>query len=50
LATYGYARVSAKDQDVRGQIDALTNAGCARVFSEKISGFSVDNRKELAIA
>jgi DNA invertase Pin-like site-specific DNA recombinase len=50
MATYGYARVSAKDQDVSGQMDALTKAGCAKVFSEKVSGFSVDNRKELARA
>ncbi len=50
MAIYGYARVSAKDQDFNGQIDALNKAGCAKVFAEKISGARADNRKELARA
>ena len=50
MAIYGYARVSAKDQDFNGQIDELNRAGCAKVFAEKISGARADNRKELARA
>ncbi len=42
----GYARVSSKDQVLDLQIDALKNAGCERVFCEKISG-TKKNRPEL---
>ena len=34
----GYARVSTQDQNLDLQIDALTNAGCEKLFQEKISG------------
>jgi DNA invertase Pin-like site-specific DNA recombinase len=34
----GYARVSTEDQHMDLQRDALTQAGCQRVFCEKISG------------
>jgi len=33
----GYARVSAQDQDNNAQIEALTAAGCGRIFEEKVS-------------
>ena len=34
----GYARVSTLDQNLDLQIDALTKAGCHRLFDEKMSG------------
>jgi DNA invertase Pin-like site-specific DNA recombinase len=44
---YGYARVSTRDQDVAGQVAELTAVGCAKVYSEKVSGAKTD-RAELA--
>jgi DNA invertase Pin-like site-specific DNA recombinase len=34
----GYARVSTQDQNLDLQIDALTKAGCKKLFQEKMSG------------
>lgn len=34
----GYARVSTQDQNLDLQIEALTKAGCKKVFNDKISG------------
>jgi DNA invertase Pin-like site-specific DNA recombinase len=34
----GYARVSSEDQNLDLQINALTEVGCERVFSEKLTG------------
>jgi DNA invertase Pin-like site-specific DNA recombinase len=42
----GYARVSTSDQDARLQVDALTAAGCFRVFVDTASG-AVQHRPEL---
>src|ERR1700730_9084488 len=34
----GYARVSTVDQNLALQRDALTEAGCAKIFTEQVSG------------
>ena len=45
----GYARVSTRDQNPALQIEALTAAGCDRIFTEQASGARRD-RPELAAA
>ena len=47
LAILAYARVSTQDQDLSGQIEALTAAGATSLFKEKVSGARAD-RPQLA--
>lgn len=49
MANIGYARISTSEQLVDLQTDALTKAGCTRIFTETISG-TKDDRPQLAKA
>jgi DNA invertase Pin-like site-specific DNA recombinase len=44
---YGYARVSTTDQDLSIQHAALEAEGCITVFSEKMSGTTMNGREQL---
>ena len=46
----GYARVSSAGQSLEVQLDLLKTAGCEKVFSEKRSGTTTENRQALADA
>ena len=43
----GYARVSTQAQNLDRQLASLNAAGCTRIFAEKASGKSLQNRPEL---
>jgi DNA invertase Pin-like site-specific DNA recombinase len=49
MTIYGYARVSTDGQTLAAQESALTVVGCAKIYSEKVSGVVTD-RKALAKA
>lgn len=44
----GYARVSSVGQNLEIQQEALTEAGCTKIFAEKKSGLSAEGRVQLA--
>ncbi len=46
----GYARVSSVSQSLDIQHEALAQAGCEKVFAEKMSGRSTTAREQLALA
>ena len=46
----GYARVSTTDQDTGLQESALADAGCNKIFAERVSGTSTKERTQLAQA
>ncbi|MFJ7997143.1 recombinase family protein [Streptomyces sp. NPDC096310] len=45
----GYARVSGDDQEAQLQLDALMEAGCARVFTDKASGRNTERPELTAV-
>lgn len=47
MARIGYVRVSSQDQNLARQIEKLKNSGIDRIFEEKKSGASLENRPEL---
>jgi len=49
MTTIGYARVSTDGKTLDAQQSTLVNAGCEKVFSEKVSGAKTD-RQQLAKA
>ena len=47
MSIVGYARVSSSSQNLDLQLQQLANAGCKKVFSEKVTGTSRNDRRAL---
>lgn len=45
MALIGYARVSKDEQNLNLQVDALKKAGCARIFTDKLTGSRFDREQ-----
>ena len=46
---YGYARVSSRSQDHKGQVDNLKAAGCEKIYSEKKSAKNTERPEFLRL-
>ena len=49
MTMVGYARVSSEDQDLDLQLAALRDAGCKKIFREKVSGAKEDRSQLKAL-
>lgn len=47
MSIVGYARVSSNSQNLDLQLEQLADAGCEKVFSEKVTGTSRNDRRAL---
>ncbi|MCA0904407.1 recombinase family protein [Qipengyuania aquimaris] len=47
MTKVGYARVSSNSQNLEIQLQSLRDAGCEKVFSEKVTGTSLKQREAL---
>lgn len=48
MSIVGYARVSSSSQNLDLQLEQLADAGCEKVFAEKVTGTSRNDRQSLA--